>query len=260
MEKVVKKSFLKVLLFVAAFHVFLLAPAVTARAADPSLNTTKIYSYVGGKTKLKLSETNGQKVTWKSSNKKIATVDSKGNVKGKKTGTCTITATCSKKKYKCTVKVLSDKQYLKTWCKTLGKEIKKGTKSPYEQVIIAAMMISGNLKYGKSSSAVDALKKGKGTCVSGNKLLVELLKAMGYSSKIRFAAKDKMSRYPSGIWFGSDHYNVKVTIKKKTYYVDATPGGVVYLSTSKKPLFNALNTGEGWWILQNDLPGQTQTN
>ncbi len=44
-------------------------------------------------------------VTWKSSNKKIATVSNKGAVKAKKAGTATITAKCGKNSLKCKVTV-----------------------------------------------------------------------------------------------------------------------------------------------------------
>lgn len=53
----------------------------------------KLKLYVKGHKKSK-------KVKWKSSNKKIATVSKKGVVTGKKGGTCKITATIGKKKYK----------------------------------------------------------------------------------------------------------------------------------------------------------------
>lgn len=57
---------------------------------------------IGETVKLKITGTK-KKVTWKSSNKKIATVTSKGKVKGIKEGMTTITATVDKKKYKCTI-------------------------------------------------------------------------------------------------------------------------------------------------------------
>ncbi len=45
------------------------------------------------------------KVSWSSSNKKIATVSSAGKITGQKPGTCTITAKCKGKKYSCKVTV-----------------------------------------------------------------------------------------------------------------------------------------------------------
>lgn len=46
------------------------------------------------------------KITWKSSNKKVATISSKGRVVGKKKGTCTISAKVGGKTYKCKLKVI----------------------------------------------------------------------------------------------------------------------------------------------------------
>ena len=62
----------------------------------------------GKSAKLKVTttpKTTGQKVTFKSSNKKVATVDSKGRVKALKKGTAKITVTVGKQKATCTVKV-----------------------------------------------------------------------------------------------------------------------------------------------------------
>ena len=59
---------------------------------------------VGSSLQLKLNNAASSKVTWKSSNKAIATV-SKGKVVPKKSGKVTITAVYNKKSYKCTVVV-----------------------------------------------------------------------------------------------------------------------------------------------------------
>ena len=62
----------------------------------------------GKSAKLKVTttpKTTGQKAAFKSSNKKVATVDSKGKVKALKKGTAKITVTVDKQKATCTVKV-----------------------------------------------------------------------------------------------------------------------------------------------------------
>lgn len=64
-----------------------------------SLNLKKKSSY-----KLKVYYGSG-KIAYKSSNKRIAKVSSKGAIKAKKKGNCTITATRNGKKLKCKVKV-----------------------------------------------------------------------------------------------------------------------------------------------------------
>ena len=78
-----------------------------AKAATASLSQKAIVLQSGKSASLKVKNGKG-KTKWKSSNKKIATVDSKGTVKAKKAGTATVTATNAKKKFKCTVTV-SDK-------------------------------------------------------------------------------------------------------------------------------------------------------
>ena len=77
----------------------------TARAAGKvKLNKTKATIYNSQSVQLKLKNAKGT-VKWKSSNKKVATVNSKGKVTGKKAGTATITATYGKKKYTCKITV-----------------------------------------------------------------------------------------------------------------------------------------------------------
>lgn len=82
-----------------------LTDTMTVEAASKvKLNKTKATVYVGKSTQLKVTGTK-KKVTWKSSNKKIATVTSKGKVTAKKGGKATITAKVAGKKYTCKITV-----------------------------------------------------------------------------------------------------------------------------------------------------------
>ena len=74
---------------------------------NPSLKLTKTSATVkvGKTTKISAKATPSGKVTYKSSNSKIATVSSKGVVKGKKKGTAKITVTCNGVKKVFAVKV-----------------------------------------------------------------------------------------------------------------------------------------------------------
>ena len=76
----------------------------SVQAAKISLSATSKTITVGKTTTLKMSGTS-KKVVWTSSNKNIATVSSKGKVKGIKAGTCTIKAKVGGKTYKCKVTV-----------------------------------------------------------------------------------------------------------------------------------------------------------
>lgn len=103
-------------IFVAFVLVFVsvgVSPVVSAAAPKSiTLSKTSKTVYVGQKYKLKVKAVTPKKadtdVKWKTSDKKIATVDKNGNITGKKKGTVTITAVSkanSKIKAKCKVTV-----------------------------------------------------------------------------------------------------------------------------------------------------------
>ena len=98
------KQKIKGLISVALCLMLMIQSANINAATKVKINKTKVSIYVGKTVQLKITGTK-KKVTWKSSNKKVATVTSKGKVKGIKKGTAKITATVSKKKYICVVKV-----------------------------------------------------------------------------------------------------------------------------------------------------------
>ena len=84
-------------------------PTITEDAKSSiSISSSKVTLKVGDKKTLKLKGVSSKKtknITWKSSKKNIATVSSKGVVKAKKAGKCTITAKYSGNTYKCKVTV-----------------------------------------------------------------------------------------------------------------------------------------------------------
>lgn len=106
-----KKIFI---MFLAVITVIGILP-VQAEAAV-KLNKTKATIYVGSSTTLKVSGTKS-KAKWSTSNKKVATITSKGKVTAKKAGTATITAKVSGKKYTCKITVKNP--YLNSTKKTL---------------------------------------------------------------------------------------------------------------------------------------------
>jgi hypothetical protein len=94
-----------ILVMVISFSLPNVSVVTTTQAASKiKLNKTKVTLSVGDTVKLKVSGTK-KKVTWKSSNKKIAAVSSAGKVTAKKQGTAKITASVSGKKYTCKVTV-----------------------------------------------------------------------------------------------------------------------------------------------------------
>jgi uncharacterized protein YjdB len=86
--------------------VSILIPTSQVTKAATALDKTSITVAKGAKEQIKVVGTSA-KVTWKSTNKSIATVDEKGYVKGIKKGSTKVYATVSGKKYTCNVKVES---------------------------------------------------------------------------------------------------------------------------------------------------------
>lgn len=78
---------------------------VTVKTPSLKLTKTSASIKVGKTTRISAKATPSGTITYKSSNKKIATVSSKGVVKGKKKGTAKITVTCNGVKKVFTVKV-----------------------------------------------------------------------------------------------------------------------------------------------------------
>lgn len=93
---------------------------ITVKNPTTKLDKTKSTIYVGTTLQLKATvKGKSSQVSWKSSNSKIATVDSKGRVVAKKAGKVTITAKANGKTAKCTVTVKGlGKPSVSEWKKT----------------------------------------------------------------------------------------------------------------------------------------------
>ena len=92
-------------LFILALSASLMQ-STDGSTASLKINKNKVTITKGSTCKLKIKGLNGKKtVTWKSSNKKIASVNKKGVVTAKKKGNATITARVQKKKFHCKVTV-----------------------------------------------------------------------------------------------------------------------------------------------------------
>lgn len=104
MRKKAWKKWTAVITAVSLVLTGIAVPHGKAAASGMKLNKKKVTLKVGKKIKLKLKNAK-KKVTWKSSNKKIASVTRKGVVKGKKPGKAKITAKCKGKKFVCKVTV-----------------------------------------------------------------------------------------------------------------------------------------------------------
>lgn len=103
----------------------MITTTVEAAAKKVSLKAYNKKVYAGRSGKIKVKSTRGAKLSYKTSNKKIATVNSRGVVTGKKAGTVKITITAKKSKYKTvkktiTVKVVKQNQKITAVSQTLA--------------------------------------------------------------------------------------------------------------------------------------------
>lgn len=90
--------------FLLALCILALPRCAAQASAKIALNKTSVSVFKGKKVQLKVKGTS-RKVTWKTSNQKVARVSQKGVVTGVKKGTATITARVSGENYKCKVSV-----------------------------------------------------------------------------------------------------------------------------------------------------------
>ncbi|MDT8858876.1 Ig-like domain-containing protein [Alkalihalobacillus sp. MEB130] len=115
------------------------------------------------------SDAANKNITWKSSNTKVATVDSKGNIKGISNGTATITATAEantnvSKKINVTVSTKTVKLNKTSLSITAGQsETLKATVSPVDSVEQAVKWKSSNTKVATVDNNGKVTGKAKGT-------------------------------------------------------------------------------------------------
>ncbi len=148
---------------------------VTVKIPVKSVSLNKAKLTLGAKEKFTLKATvkpnnaTSKKVSWNSSNKKVATVSSKGVVTTKKTGKVTITAKADGKSKKCTitVKKAPNKITLNAKRKILkkGKTFKIKAKLPKNTASYKITYKTSNKKVAtvSASGKVTAKKKGKAT-------------------------------------------------------------------------------------------------
>ncbi len=156
-------------------------PAITqtveAAAKKVTLKASNKKVYVGRSGKIKVKSTRGAKLSYKTSNKKIATVNSRGVVTGKKSGTVKITITARKSKYKTvkktiTVKVVKQNQKITASNETLtiGQRKNLGAKARTPMIYkssnpkVVSVDKKGNLKALRTGTAkIKVYAKATGT-------------------------------------------------------------------------------------------------
>ncbi len=234
--------------FVIIFMSFYMVPNIlnmstnSSYAASISKRSTTIAK--GNTYTLKIKGTK-KKVKWYSSNKKIATVNSKGKVTAKKKGRATITAKVGKRKYRCSIKVVNPKlsKSSKTVVKNSTYTLKvSGTTSKVKWYSsnkkIATVTSRGKVTAKKAGTATITAKvngkKLKCTIKVVNKGLnknsIKLIKNNSYTLKTYGLSKVKWSSSNKSI--ASVNSKGKVTGKKKgTAKIYAKSGNKKYTCT-----------------------------
>ena len=144
----------------------MITATVEAAAKKVSLKAYNKKVYAGRSGKIKVKSTRGAKLSYKTSNKKIATVNSRGVVTGKKAGAVKITITAKKSKYKTvkktiTVKVVKQNQKITASSQTLalgqrknlGAKAKTGMTYKSSNPKVVTVDKKGNLKALKTGTA-----------------------------------------------------------------------------------------------------------
>ncbi len=167
--------------------------------AKVKLNKTKLTLVKGKSYTLKVMG-NKKKIKWSTSNKKVAIVNSKGKVTGKKAGTCTITAKIGSKKYKCKVTVKNPIKLNKTKVtlnkgKTYTLKV-SGTKKKVK-------WSTSNKKVATVNSKGKVTAKKKGTCTI-------TAKADGLTVKSKITVQNKKSIPVEGLLIEFDSVSLKV--------------------------------------------------
>ncbi len=170
----------------AAYHVTVTVPATSVSIKKPSSTKLNKGKSLALKATMKPSDTT-DKMTWKSSSKKVATVTQSGKVKavGKGTATITVTTTSGKKAtVKLTVKVPATKVKLSKSKATLkkGKSIKLNAKATPSNT-------TDKLTWKTSNKKVATVKNGKVTAKKKGKATITVTATSGKSASCKITVK-----------------------------------------------------------------------
>lgn len=147
------KCFKKLIVCLIIMTLTFSLPEIFSKKVEATVTYMNYSTYTmsaGYNVQLKVIGTS-KKAKWSSSNKKVATVNKKGKVVGKKKGKCTITAKIGKKKYKCKMKILAP----------IGAQVDT---SPYKKTTLDISSLKLDVStVGVNSEGNAYLTKGKGT-------------------------------------------------------------------------------------------------
>ena len=234
-------------------------------AASVKISKTKYKMNKGEKFTLKITGTN-KTVKWSTSNKKIATVNSKGKVTAKKKGTVTITAKVGSKKFKCKITVEAPSISKKTYTMKKGKTVTLKIKGTTQKITwssnnkkVATVNSKGKVTAKKNGTATITAKVGKSKykckITVGNVVKISetehamnvgenfTLKITGTSEKITWSSSDTS--------IATVDKNGKVIAKKEgTATITGTVGKTKYTCTVY------VENLDPWWCADYDIAVQ----
>ncbi len=178
-------------------------------------------------------DTSRAKVTYKHGKNDTVTL----KVKGKKTGSLKLDVYYNTNEmetvtlhimpgFRGSKSVKNSKKNYKKWRKEWIKCAAKQDMTSWEVIDAVGYLISsGKYGYYGSSNGQNLWYSGKGTCVSGAKMMNDFMKDLGVPSKVRFAGNDgtAVDIYGYTVGFGSGHKNVRIKFGG-TYIVNPQPG------------------------------------
>jgi hypothetical protein len=214
----------------------LLAPGV-AHAATVKISKSKAIMEVDSTLKLKITGTDS-KVTWSTSSKKIATVNSAGTVTAVQEGTATITAKVNSKKFTCTVTVVDSNKVVKKETfdpKKVASEIKVLNEYTWstDYYNYIAIVIKNNSKFTVVPSIQLKLLDASGKTV-GVKNDSEYAFGSGSEMVFIFSNKEEFTDY---------EYTISVSEEK--YYKDVVSSlEVKTTTTDSKAIIEITNNGK----------------
>lgn len=178
------------------------------------LNKTKVTLCKGEALQLKVQNSK-KNISWKTSNKKVATVSQSGKVKGQKKGTAVITATVGKKNLKCKITVKNCSPEATTKPIISSKPITTNKPLATNKPVATSKPVTTNKPVITNKPVVTnkpaATNKPVVTSTPGN--TAALTEEQVYQSIIKMKAK-----YPEGMsWTNNDYYRWKGGITPNGY-------------------------------------------
>lgn len=211
-----------------------------AKKTTVKFNRTKETIYTGGLSQLKVTGTKA-KVKWKTSNKKVATVTQKGKITAKKAGKATITATVSKKNYKCVVTVKNYK--LNNTKLKLDKNDNFKLKTTTGKPKIKWATSNRNVATVNSAGNVKAINEGKAT-------ITATINGKKYKSNVEVLKVDSMANLNKlKDYINKNGFNAPKTGYKMIRWEDAYGDGKgegVYVISNNELQFSSYEDGEGY--------------